>query len=113
QRMVRAGITKAMAIIAVLALWASGLAFAFEKINPDEDRELATAEQAADGAETDGAGGADGAGGGAAGDGSGSGGEGSDSGTVEASGKVEAREPGGVEVRLRSVSLVEEISEGA
>ncbi|MFP3905441.1 MAG: carboxypeptidase regulatory-like domain-containing protein, partial [Acidimicrobiales bacterium] len=124
---------KGTAILAVLAVWASTLFFVWDEVVVQEETEETTAEQAGD--VTDDPGDADGgSGGGGSGDGSGGGagggqdgggadgggGDGGDGATdeqvgsrIEASGQVEAREPEGVQVRIRSVSLVDEISDDA
>lgn len=107
---------KGLAIVSVLAVWASTLFFVWDRVTTDAQVEQATAEQA----------GADGTAGGVGdatdpdGNGDGAGGNGNGSFTdeqigsrVEASGQVQAREPDGVAVRIRSVSLVDEISQDA
>jgi large repetitive protein len=109
---IRPGAIKGLGILTVLALWASTLVVVYDRVTQSDDPEQATAQQASDVADTAGAGnGAD-----VAGDGQESGGIQDLSLTpasVEASGKVTAREPNGVRVRIRSVSLVDEISQDA
>ncbi len=105
---------KGLAIVSVLAVWASTLFFVWDRVTTDAQVEEATAEQA--GAVGDGAPG--GVGDGSDDDGSDGNGDGSFTdeqigSRVEASGQVQAREPGGVAVRIRSVSLVDEISQDA
>ncbi|MDZ7677550.1 MAG: carboxypeptidase regulatory-like domain-containing protein [Acidimicrobiales bacterium] len=117
---------KGTAILAVLAVWASTLFFVWDEVVVQEETEETTAEQAGD--VTDAPGDADGGGGAGGGSGNGTGGGaggGADGGggdgatdvqvgsRIEASGQVEAREPEGVQVRIRSVSLVDEISDDA
>lgn len=110
---------KGTAILAVLAVWASTLFFVWDEVVVQEETEETTAEQAGDVTDDpgneDGGAGAGGAGGGAGGgDGTGDDGTTEQVGSrIEASGQVEAREPEGVQVRIRSVSLVDEISDDA
>ncbi len=119
---IRPGALKGVGILTVFALWAGTLALVYDRVI-QEDAPADTAEQAgADGGTsdgTDGNGSDDGAGGNGSG---GAGGEGEEASVrdlsisaapVEASGQVSAREPQGVRVRIRSVSLVDEISPDA
>jgi hypothetical protein len=106
---IRPGAIKGVGILTVLALWAGTLAIVYDRVTADDEPEQATAQQASETA--DGSGSGDG--------GSGDGGRGGfqdlslRSAPVEASGQVTAREPEGVRVRVRSVSLVDEISQDA
>lgn len=102
----RPGAIKGIGILAVFALWAGTLAVVFDRVGGDDPDE-ATAEQAT--AVVDEGSGAGGSSGESAG---GPGGEVESETFLDASGRVTAREPDGVEVRLRAVSLVDELSEG-
>lgn len=96
-----AGVMKGLAILAVFAVWASTLSYVFDRIADDGTPPTETATEAGAGAD---------------GSGASAGGDDPTGGTATpgamAGGRIGAREPGGVEVRLRAVSLVDEVSPG-
>jgi hypothetical protein len=107
---VRPGAIKGVGILTVLALWAGSLAVIYDRVTDDDEPEQATAQQAS---ESEGGGGGTNGGSGTDGEGSGVQDLSLVPASVEASGQVTAREPEGVRVRVRSVSLVDEISQDA
>jgi hypothetical protein len=111
---------KALAILAVLALWGAAMVIGLRRLTADEQEPATAADIAAiDNGSGEGVDGGDGQGGGAGGEG-GAGAEGGEAGaggdgksTTEVGGLILNDDPGGVLILIRPVSLVEEESEQA